>query len=266
MPYRLYIDESGDHTYKQAQNPAQRYLCLTGCIIEQADHDFGLKPTFDALKSRHFHDYVQSGQPVVLHRNDMINKRGPFSILTDPLRKAAFDADLLSILRRQRYLIISVVIDKYAHLSKHGSHAWHPYHYSLTVLLERYASFLNVKNATGDVIVEARGKGEDRLLKATYEYVYSVGTTYVTRKVIQATLTSKALKLQTKTDQLAGLELADLLAYPCKQGILLENGVIPSLGNVFGTQIWECIQHKFNRRFKDGMVAGYGRVFLSPYV
>ncbi len=32
--YRLYIDESGDHTYKDIGEPARRYLGLTGCFVE----------------------------------------------------------------------------------------------------------------------------------------------------------------------------------------------------------------------------------------
>lgn len=34
VPYcRLYVDESGDHTYKEIEKPEKRYLGITGCII-----------------------------------------------------------------------------------------------------------------------------------------------------------------------------------------------------------------------------------------
>ena len=34
--YRLYIDESGDHTWRQLDDPARRYLCLLGCFFRGA--------------------------------------------------------------------------------------------------------------------------------------------------------------------------------------------------------------------------------------
>ena len=32
--YRLYIDESGDHTYQDIEDPARRYLGLIGCFVD----------------------------------------------------------------------------------------------------------------------------------------------------------------------------------------------------------------------------------------
>lgn len=32
--YRLYIDESGDHTYSEIDSSSKRYLGIIGCIIE----------------------------------------------------------------------------------------------------------------------------------------------------------------------------------------------------------------------------------------
>lgn len=35
--YRLFVDESGDHSYKKLDNPAHRYLSLLGVWFRQAD-------------------------------------------------------------------------------------------------------------------------------------------------------------------------------------------------------------------------------------
>jgi hypothetical protein len=40
-------------------------------------------------------------------------------------------------------------------------------------------------------------------------------------------VTSKAIHLEPKEANLAGLELADLLAHPCKQEFLMKQGYIP---------------------------------------
>ncbi len=31
--YRLYIDESGDHVFRQLEEDRHRYLCLLGCRV-----------------------------------------------------------------------------------------------------------------------------------------------------------------------------------------------------------------------------------------
>lgn len=36
--FRIYIDESGDHTYRDLQKQENRYLCLIGCIFESEQY------------------------------------------------------------------------------------------------------------------------------------------------------------------------------------------------------------------------------------
>ena len=36
--YRLYIDESGDHTFKDIALPTRRYLCILGCWFRNEDY------------------------------------------------------------------------------------------------------------------------------------------------------------------------------------------------------------------------------------
>ena len=81
--YRLYIDESGDHTTKGV-TPAQwdkRYLCLMGCAlgIEYCRETFN--PAFEAFKRRHFDCDLDDA--LILHREDIVAKRGPFKVLSD---------------------------------------------------------------------------------------------------------------------------------------------------------------------------------------
>jgi hypothetical protein len=58
--------------------------------------------------------------------------------------------------------------------------------------------------------------------------------------------------------------LADLLAYPLKQEILIENGRISDTPDeLFGKRVCEIIRKKYNRHFYDGRIYGYGKVFLK---
>ena len=68
--------------------------------------------------------------------------------------------------------------------------------------------------------------------------------------------------MKPKRNNIAGLQLADILAYPVKQSILLENKRIPDPGNIFGKKICETIKTKYNRHLYWGYIKGYGRIFI----
>ena len=258
--YRLYIDESGDHTYDELAEPAKRYLGIIGIFIETDYYRTTFQPELEKLKQKHFPH--SPDEPVILHREDIINRRGPFWRLRDSEREQAFNEDLLRFIKEQDYYIITVVIDKNAHFERYGEAAYHPYHYCLTALLERYCGFLNFYNAQGDVLAEGRGGSEDLKLKRAYQRLYGEGTWYRSPEFFQRTLTSSEIKIKLKSVNIAGLQLSDLLAYPSKQEILIEEQRIDDPGDNFGKQICQCIQAKYNRRVYEGRAKGYGKVFL----
>jgi hypothetical protein len=113
-------------------------------------------------------------------------------------------------------------------------------------MLERFSGWLTYKNLTGDVMAESRGKEEDLQLKQAYRRVYGSGTIYFSHVQHQRALTSKGIKIQPKKANIAGLQLADVLAYPIKQTLLLERGLISDPGDVFGKKIYGAVAAKFN--------------------
>jgi len=281
--YRLYIDESGDHRYgkrttavsrvnlkeKKIEIPSdeyaelgdfrKRYLSLTGCIIESGYYDKIFCPEMEKLKRKHF--AYHPDDPVIFHREDMVNKRGSFWILTDQGRKAEFDASLLAFFGKMEYFVITVVLDKKAHIEKYGRAAYHPYHYCVMAMLERYCGLLNFLNARGDVLAESRGGSEDEELKGAYQGFYSRGTRYWKKTHFQNVLTSREIKLKKKGQNIPGLQLADLLAHPLKMYSLSRYNLIAEQ-NDFGSTICTQVEGKFNRNFSTGIIKGYGIVFL----
>lgn len=258
--YRLYIDESGDHTYYELKEPTKRYLGLTGIFIEGEYYRATFQPEIETLKQKHFPH--NPDEPVILHREDIINRRGPFWRLRDSEREKAFNEDFLQFTKEQDYCIITVVIDKKAHIERYGEFAYNPYHYCLTVLLERYCGFLNFSNAQGDVMAESRGRVEDNQLKEAYKVVYKVGTQWRGAEYFQKTLTTSEIKAKPKSANIAGLQLSDLLAHPSKQEILIEEQRIDDPGDSFGKQICRCIQAKYNQQVYQGRIKGYGKILL----
>jgi hypothetical protein len=153
--YRLYIDEVGNHDLTHADDFNQRFLSLTGVILESAYTLSVVQPEMDRLKREYFQR--DPDLPVIFHRKEMVNKCHPFEALRDPSVQARFDLDLLLALSQWDYRVITVVIDKKAHRDQYQVWHYHPYHYCLAVLLERYILFLHYNNERGDVIRDVFG-------------------------------------------------------------------------------------------------------------
>lgn len=243
------------------EGPATRYLCLLGLFVEAEIYRSSFHSSLERLKQTHFPH--NPDEPVILHRQELVNRRGSFGRLKDPRNEQLFNTDLLKFLSEQDYKLISVVIDKKTHIERYGNVAYHPYHYCLAALLERYCGFLNFYNAQGDVMAESRGGTEDIKLKAAYDALYRAGTYYRPQDFFQRALTSSQIKLKPKFANIAGLQVADLLAYPVKQEILLDNERIPDITNVFSKEICKVIADKYNKQVYQGRATGYGKVFLA---
>lgn len=259
--YRIYIDESGDHTYSRENKPEKRYLGITGIAIESEYYRQVFQLQLEKLKQTHFPH--SPDEPVILHRKELIGKRGSFGRLRDPQKEKKFNDDFLKFLKDMEYTLVTVVIDKKTHVERYQKSALHPYHYCLVAMLERYCGFLNFYNAKGDVMAESRGGREDMQLKEAYQRVYESGTQFRDLEFFQNSLTSKEIKIKPKSANIAGLQIADLLAYPCKNELLSEKNRIKKKRDIFGSKVCKTIKGKYNRHIFNGRIQGYGKVFLQ---
>jgi len=252
--YRIYIDETGNSDLKSSANPNHKYLSLTGVILDLEYVRDTFHNDMEQLKNNFFHSHPD--EPVILHRKEMINKQKAFHVLNDKEIEEAFNDRLLSKIEEWDYTIISVLIDKQEHNDLYNTWKFDPYHYCLAVLLERYIMFLQGKNTVGDVIIESRGGNEDKRLKKSFNGLYENGTNYFEASKFQEKLTSKQLKVKPKTANISGLQLADILAHPCRMDILYKYKLIAKKKEVFGDKIIAIIQKKYHQ--KDGKIEGVG--------
>lgn len=259
--YRLYIDEVGNHDLTHADNPNERFLSLTGIIVESQYCIDELIPSMEQLKRQFF--CKDPDVPIIFHRKDIVNKRYPFQALRNPEIEAKFNQTLLNRLMSWNYTVITVVIDKYAHKEKYSKWQFHPYHYCLSVMLERYVLFLHYGKNTGDVMVECRGGVEDKKLEESFERLYRNGDDNISREIWQACLTSSKPKARQKKANICGLQLADLIAHPSRREILLDNHLINDERDVFGDKITQILREsKYHRHYKTGQLEGYGKKLL----
>lgn len=246
MKYRMYVDEVGNPDLESSDNPNHRFLSLTGVILELGYVERALFPQMESLKAQYFGSHPD--EPVILHRKEIINARPPFRALADVAVRARFDAELLRLLADWDYTAITVCLDKKRHKETYTTWRYDPYHYCLAVLLERFVFFLGRNNARGDVMAESRGGREDRRLKDSFTRLWQRGTEYVDPQQFQERLTSRQLKVKTKANNIAGLQLADLIAHPSRHEILHENNLVPNPPAPFGARIVGILQQKYDQR------------------
>jgi hypothetical protein len=254
----LFIDESGD-VAGSPDDAFRRYLCLCGCIIHHANHEARVKPEFERLKLDHLPRHKKV--PVFLHRRDICQRRGPFEVLKDRGRCAAFNEALLELFRSLPYRVVVIVIDKEAETLKRSRNFSDPYHYAFALMLERFVGYLRFHRRVGNVVLEARGPDEDRKIEAAHRNIYERGTAYHTPTFFQTRLRSAAPAFRDKKKLVAGLELADLLASPAKFDVLADNGICVRRPGSFRDKVEHCLAAKYNSRFLTGRVKGYGKVF-----
>lgn len=257
LKYRLYIDESGNSDLKHSDDPNQRFLSLTGIIVSLQHIQETMHPEMEALKSRYFGSHPD--EPVTLHRKELVNRCHPFQALRDPEVESRFNQDLLACLRNWEYCVITACLDKKKHIETYQAWAKDPYYYCLALLLERFSYWLNRRSFKGDVMSESRGSKEDRRLKDEFRSLWENGTDYVIANQFQRSITSRELKVKPKSANIAGLQLADLIAHPSRSEILHEERFLENLG-VFAEQIVEILADKYDRR--ERRIYGYGKKFL----
>ena len=239
----LFLDESGDHNLSVI-DPQYPMFVLGGVIMEV---DYAKGPLTDALND--FKRRMLGRTDIVLHTADIVRNRNGFERMKDPGYRAEFLEGLNEVMRRAEYRVVACTIHKTAHLSRYGLAAVDPYMLSLDILVERFS--LDVGNVTrgGIIVAEKRGPVLDPGLELAWLNLKINGTRYVQAHDIDNRI--GGLLLRAKSDNIAGLQLADLVVSPVGRKVL-------------GKPVkedWRIVESKF-RRSRDGRVDGFGLIQL----
>lgn len=254
MKHRLYIDEVGNHDWRNSDDPNNRYLSLTGVLVSLDHVKDVIHPAIEQIKNTFFINHPDT--PTVFHRKEIVNGDPPFESLKDKIARDAFNAEILDGLTTWRYKVFTVCIDKKAHRDGYDD-KWHCYHYCFEVLVEKCVKYLNNKGLIADVMIEGRNKKADQELEASFTNLYDNGNWYLKAPAFQKALTSRQLKVKPKSANIVGLQLADLIAHPSRNEILRDNGVDINVAP-FAEQIIGILATKY-----DGYGGNiYGKKFL----
>jgi hypothetical protein len=223
--YVVYVDESGDHSLASI-DPVYPVFVLALCVFHKRHYSEQIIPAVEKLKFNYFgHDSV------VLHENEISKQKGLFSFLSHRPTRTEFMNRLNSIMDASNFVLITCVVDK-ARLSKNDGANSNPYHIALGLCLQALQGFLSEKgqqHLQTHVVVECRGKKEDRELELEFRRIRDGGTLSAERLPFEIVFANKQTNL-------TGLQLADLVARPV--GV---NYLRPAQPN----QAFELLKRKF---------------------
>src|SRR5688572_9311429 len=131
----------------------------------------------------------------------------------------AFEQDFAALVASLPITVLASVINKQEYAANTVAAARPPkdptwpldlYHIAFDFILERFVELLEQRRGAGTIVIaEARGKKEDRQLSEHYHRRRVTPTQFYSAE--RFALLPERLEFRQKSDQVAGLELADLL-------------------------------------------------------
>jgi len=257
----MFIDDTGDVEDAATNDPKRRYASITGVIIEWDYYHKNFDVAFRSLKQEHF-GLTSKGRPPILRRHDIMARQGPFAVLQDQAKRDVWDAAIFQFYQMAEYTVITSAIDKIAFYHRHQTWQGDIYLLLVQTAIERYFFFLRSKRAVGDVMAEAMSAKKDRALEARYRHLLTAGFQQHSAADLAKYLTSVELKVKPKSDDISGLQMADLLASICFHTCHARYGRVVGRGLTgFSKRVGDLVEaEKFYRHPQNGP-HGYGRVW-----
>ena len=195
---------------------SMRDFTLTGVIVDQGRYD-DLKKTVNEVKYKYWDNglFSHKGKEkrVCFHSRDIRKKNYPFNKVHPP----ELHNSITSMIEGVNAKIISCHVDKLTHYKKYKTPI-HPYHISIQFILERFCKGLNDGDKTGFIILESRGKTEDKFVLDYIVNIIDTGTNQNPashfRNIRGVYFNPKWWKKDDEKSSFVILEYADLVSYP----------------------------------------------------
>lgn len=211
--YYFFIDECGDQNLENF-NPSFPIFTLCG-VLTTRENNRKLEADFNALKM----DFWGT-KDVIIHSRDIRRCKNEFLNLLDSETKCRFYDRVNSILsQRNVFIVVACTILKEPFI-RLFSNSEDVYGLSLSYLIERSIFCVDDKSSSAsiDIIFEKRGKIEDRTLTRFYNGLRVTGTKWVDPERLRMRIGSFSSK--SKKENVIGLQIADLIAYPIARKVL----------------------------------------------
>jgi len=259
--YRIYVDEVGNHDMKHTRTTNERFLSLFGVIVRDGEDGKQIEREMQDLKVQYFGH--NPDEPLIFHRSDLSGMKGQFRPMRtwEQDKREELNESLLNAYNRWQYKAIIVALDKKAHLDKYNRWHYEPYFWCMQLLLERYIKFLQKNNSSGDVMFESRNRVLDDVLRRDFHGLRARGAMNISSAEWATRIPSSKLKLVSKSANVAGLQLADLLAHSAHYDVLRERGLASGQASSFGIKVSQILRDVKYDRNGDGKIEGCGMKF-----
>lgn len=215
----VYIDECGSHNLTRDR---EFQAFVLAAVIVPDDEYLRLESQWRDWKETNL-----GAASKLVHEPDVRRGRGSFWFEGNAVKQSEARDSLQECLDELQFHALVCVINRPAYLEEIGVQALdeslpaHPYLMTLDFLMERLVMILDTQfnGARASVVAEARGTMDDALLQQEYVRLLVDGTSYVSNAWFRQQL-APGIEFQRKEDNVAGLELADLLARPCGEKVL----------------------------------------------
>ena len=238
----LFLDESGDHNLAVI-DPQYPVFVLGGVIMEQSYAETELMERMRAFKRQVF-----GRDDLVLHTADLTRNRNGFEQMQDEGFRERFYGQLNALVGSLQFTVVACVVRKQDHLARYGVAALDPYLLSLDLLVERFAMDVGTQGH-GIIVAERRDPTLDHQLELAWLNLKVQGTRFLQAKTVEQRILG--LDLRSKRDDIAGLQLADLVVTPIGRHVLGKPA----------KQDWRIVESKL-RCDAAGDYKGHGLVVL----
>lgn len=206
----MFLDESGDHSLEKVDNTYPIFV-LAGCIFDFDYYHSIVEPSIQALKRKHF-----GNADIILRSYDIRKQKKDFAVLVDKNKREGFYADLNKEMSGLKYTIIAAAINKHDFKRQYSDPA-DPYHLCFRFIMERAIMFIGREKESLMFRIESRETHNDRKLAGEYEN-FKKGTPIFKVEEIQSKFAD--LSFNQKSQNVIGMQVADLVAYPIGKWIM----------------------------------------------
>ncbi|MBR5074690.1 MAG: DUF3800 domain-containing protein [Bacteroidales bacterium] len=213
--YYMFVDECGDSFLDNIDEDFPVFT-LCGIIVS--------KPQLKALEKKvaELKALFWGDRNIILHSRDIRKHQHGFEILLNPEVKRDFYERINAIMGEEgAFTIVSCSILKWPFIERYGKDG-DVYGLALSRLIERSIFYLdeigNEDRSDLTVIMEMRGKKEDKELTRYYETFKTKGTKWLTPERLNSHIAK--FSFLSKKQNVTCLQVADLIAYPIARYVL----------------------------------------------
>lgn len=238
--YYFFLDESGDHSLSVI-DPQYPVFVLGGALFLAEEYERASR-RWVALKRELF-----GSEDVIIHTADLTRNRNGFERMKQPAFRHRVHEALNQAVAASRFTAFGCAVRKDLYLANHGLGALDPYHLSLGVLIDK--ALMSV--GRGDnlhIVAESRNPWLDRMLDVVFLELKIRGTLHF--PPVEFNARKIHLSIRDKSDNILGLQFADLLVSPMGRYVLGKTAHAD----------WGVIEDKLHRH--KGTWKGEGLVIL----